>query len=194
MDTCAYERIKWIGHRLLKAGRMPLIILAVGVVITGCAGMNQKFAATKAVNLAPFADYTISMLAEADYGFTKDEVYYTRDYLSGQTELEKEYLGLSSQVEYVGDMLLDYSVGLVTLSESGLSEPEMVARYLKFIKSLEKVIIENTDLSQEDFNEIVDNIAQQQKLLPALNAAQPLVNAGSRYIQLLAKKNEQNGL
>ena len=192
MDTMTDRWNKRVGHKLYKADRLAVIVFAVGAVLMGCAGMNKKFTATKKVNLAPFADYTISMLAEADYGFTKDEVYYTRDYLSGQSELEKEYLELTGRVEWVGARILNYSIGLVTLSESGISETEMVAKYLKYIKSFEEIVVQNTDLSQEDFNEILENISKQQKLLPAVNAAQPLVNAGSRYVQLvLTKMNEK---
>ena len=72
---------------------LMLVIFCAVWLITGCATMSsvsKKFTAQQKANLGIFADHTISMLDDADFGFDRDESVYTCEFLGSNVEGDLE--------------------------------------------------------------------------------------------------------
>ena len=163
--------------------RVGLILFAAGL-LSGCATMQKGFVAGEKVNLAPFADYTISTMLTTDFGFAEDKTFFIRPYLDVDSQVSQDYQQLLDEMDTFTLLLIEYSVDLVTLSESIKPEAEKVVAYAEFIDTLQERILEKTSLNLPQLEEILSDIRNQPDLLSALRAAQPLINAGSRYALL----------
>ena len=67
-----------------------LFVLAIMVpAISSCAATSKKFSSQTKANIGFFADHTISMLSDADFGVTRTESVYTREFFDLEGEEEK---------------------------------------------------------------------------------------------------------
>ncbi len=167
----------------LSVFRVGLILIAVGL-LSGCATVKKGFVTGEKVNLAPFADYTISTMLTTDFGFAEDKTFLIRPYLDFDAQVHQDYQQLLDEMDAFMLFLIEYSVDLVTLSESLKPEAEKIATYADFIETLQERILEKTSLNPSQLEAIISDIRNQPDLLSALRAAQPLINAGSRYALL----------
>ena len=159
-------------------------------LIAGCATIKEGFFTTDYPNLAPFADYTNSMISEAGYGFSERKGFLITKYLDKNNILEKKYLKLGNEAGRVFESFLEYSLNTVSLSETQKTEAEKIAKYGDHIDSFKNRILEKLGTTKEDYDVILLNIRKQKKLLSALKVAQPLINGGSRYSQKIFMEME----
>jgi hypothetical protein len=150
-----------------------IVLSVVTIMSVGC----TKFTTTKKVDLTPFAEQTVAMLGEADYGLRQDETIRLREYLN----LEQANLKRSFEVGEEADELLrgivSYSIDIVTLSEADKTEPEKVEALAEYLATFEDAFPEESQEIREQFQELLSDVRRQEKYLDALKAAQPLVNA-----------------
>ena len=182
---------------LIESKTLLFAVLGILIVsLSGCAttggtsssSTSSKWHATKKVNLAPFADQTIAMISEADFGLTEDESVLVRKYWDRSSPEFKE---LNTHYEDIGatlDRIMNYSTGIVTLSESKRPLSEKISLYADYVDKMARPRIEKLDITPAEFNEALEHIRKQQNLLDALNAAQPLINTAVRNAMAKLRK------
>jgi hypothetical protein len=168
-----------------KSTQILLIILCCFWLFTGCATMtsvSKKFTAQQKANMGIFADHTISMLDNADFGFDRDESIYTREFLvtmvEGDLELQN---GLTEAGWFFGE-IVDYSVGLVTIVETQSGEAARVKAYQDFMSGFNKEMLGKLELAPDYYASTLEEIGQQQDFLGALRKGQIIINAAARYM------------
>lgn len=154
--------------------RAVIGLAAVSLLCTGCSLFRSK-----RVDLAPFAEYTISLAADLEYGFADAyEVNYLTEYLDEPTvtEYAREWLAIQELVTAV----VAYSLEVTTLSSSLLKEPEQTAALASFLDGLTRPVEvrarHKLELSESKLDSIIADVGTQKKLLDAAAAAQPIVN------------------
>jgi len=148
----------------------------------------SKFRATTVADLAPFADQTVVMLSDADYGLSSDRAILTKKYLDyGSPEL-KELAALRGELLEIFGGMIDYSVNLVRISESKRKEKKKVSLYAKYLESFRGTMVEEFEFSNEQFGDVLKDVRGKKRMLDALNAAQPLINQVSRYAYEIINK------
>jgi hypothetical protein len=179
---------------LIESKTLLFAVLGILIVsLSGCAttsGYSSKFTATKKVNLAPFADQTIAMISEADFGLTEDESVLTRKYWDRNSPEFKELNAIYDDIGAILDRIMNYSTGIVTVSESKRPLSEKINLYADYVDKMGRPRIEKLDITPAELNETLEHIRKQQKLLDALNAAQPLINTAVRNAMAKLRKAE----
>ena len=79
--------------------------------------MKKGFVPGETVNLAPFADYTISTMITTDYGFTEDKAFFIRPHIDYDSALYREWEHTLEEMQAFLVLLVDYSIDVVTLSD-----------------------------------------------------------------------------
>ena len=168
------------GYRLHKSNWQGQCVLVFALLIGGCANVSQKFTPTKKVNLEPFATTTIQMVNSIDYGLERDDSALTRPYLHAQDNVElKRLLALDAELYRILRGIVAYSVKIVNLSASAKTEKEQVEAFANYLDQLDKPAldysIEQGKVTQQDYRDILIKIRQQENLLAAMQAAQPMI-------------------
>ena len=155
------------------------------LLLSGCATMSsvsKKFSSQQKANLGIFADQTISMLDDADFGFDRDESVYTREFLGSDVEGDLELQnGLKEAGWFFGE-IVDYSVGLVTVVETNSGEAARVKAYQEFMSGFNGEMLDKLKLQPDYYASTIEEIGQQEEFLGALRKGQIIVNAAARYM------------
>lgn len=154
------------------------VIIGAGVML-GCASMGRKFAETKSVNFTPFADQTLTLLSTLNYDLNPNEIFLIRPYVNPSSP---ELAQFQTRVKLERDFLkgvMAYSLEIVNLSESGLSDADQVKSYLAYMQDLSETIKSNDHtevlIKPEKLASTKADIAGRKTLLEALQAARPLI-------------------
>ena len=170
-----------------------LVVCCAAWLLTGCATMtsvSKKFSAQQKANMGIFADHTISMLDEADFGFDRDESIYTREFLSTNVEGDRELQdGLKEAGWFFGE-IVDYSIGLVTIVETKSGEAAKVKAYQEFMSGFNAEMLEKLDMDPDYYASTLEEIGQQEEFLGALRKGQIIINAAARYMHSVLDKIE----
>ncbi len=125
-------------HKRLSrfVSRLSLVMILV-VSISGCAAFSEKFTKTKAVNLTPFADQTIAMLGNMEYGFEGGKAVYLKEYTIPDDPDVHKIRRLQEQINNLIRGIIAYSIEIVTLSESKMPKEEKAKSLADFVETLE---------------------------------------------------------
>ncbi|WP_455210553.1 hypothetical protein [Kaarinaea lacus] len=163
-----------------------LILLIVAVMaLSGCASMEGKFKATAQANVGAFADQTIAMLSSSDLGVAQDNAIYVRHFIKPGWEEVKRYEMLTSDAELMLRGIVKYSIRLVTIAETNKTEETRIEAYTKYLEEVQHNAEGKLQLAPGYYDEIIVKVGTEEKFLPALQQAQPIINAVGRYAQLL---------
>lgn len=174
-----------IIDRLLN-GRIFTSLLAVVLASSSAFALG----ADKTANLGAFADQTIALLSQPDYGFTSDEVVLVRGYYDRNNPAVKKLQDLGQRGADLFNGLGDYSVQLAGLGGQRISEAERIAQLHSYLTEIKPNIISTIDFPSTAFDTMLDNVAAQESFLKAIRQVQPMVNAAGRYGQLLITEYE----
>jgi hypothetical protein len=134
------------------------------------------------MNLAPFAENTIAMTGDINYGLWQARPVYLRPHIEGPEV--QNYAEKWAKIRRVLNGIVAYSVEVVTLSESLLDGPERAVALANFLELMLQPVLEEPrpelHLTPEQILDIIASVRQQEKLFDALMAAQPLVDEVSR--------------
>jgi uncharacterized protein YrzB (UPF0473 family) len=147
--------------------------------LSGCASMQGKFSGTDTENLGPFASQTIAVIGESDFGFAEQRAVYIREYLP--KEEYAEFLGYSESSDVLFTAIINYSMNIVNLSESGSSNDERINGYADYVAGFRKEAITTLGGTTDDQQALVAKIRDADDYLDALRTAQPLIDAVQRY-------------
>ena len=160
------------------------IYLAVLVaMVAGCSYVRS----TKHLDFKPFAEYTITLAADIEYGLASNKIYYLREFRSDPTVVGHNELWNGVRMILKG--IVAYSVEVTTLGGSTLGGPERCDRFADFLDGLVRpVLIQYPGVlhaTPADLDTMLTNIRKQKKLLDALWEAQPLIDEIARVSDIV---------
>jgi len=187
------------GYNVRWAVVIAVIVFLVSLGGTGCSqtsnSMKQKFTPTTRENLGPFADQTIALLTRSHSIFRQDRAILTRVYIDKSSPEVKELKNLSEQVDRLLRAIIAYSIEIVTLADAQKEEKEKANALADYIDALRNSASEEqragSIISEERYQKILGSIREQDKLLDALSAAQPLINESARYGNFLLSRMDR---
>ena len=155
------------------------IVVAVSVAVMGC----SKFLKTESENLTPFANQTITLVSNLDYGLSDDESLYLRkieDYIDDEHAFER-FDALERQAENQLKALVTYSIQMVTISEQNITENEKSNELADILIALgalvrEDEVIENKNIDKERNQDILAQVRASEDYLESLRILLPAIN------------------
>jgi len=179
------------NRKTRKHASALLVALVLSGAVTGCQ-TAQKAVSKEKVNLRPFADLTIAMAGSSQHGFRPEGAILVRPYFENLGALADDYETGNDATTSLTDAIVDYSLFVVTLADMNLEDTESVTRYADYLEKFEQRVASSTGLNPSEFGSTVDAVRQQKKLLDALKAAQPIINAvtqqGEKMVDELEKR------
>ena len=160
-------------------------LVGVAIALSGCVSMEGKFKATAQANVSAFADQTIAMLSNSDLGVAQDNAIYVRHFIKPDWDEVQRYQMLVSDAELMLRGIVKYSIRLVTIAETNKTDATRIEAYAKYLEEIQQNAEGKLGLEPGYYDEIVVKVGTEEKFLPALQQAQPIINAVGRYAQLL---------
>jgi len=180
------RNIKWGAPGGLRFKVMCLISVFIALMmVTACSSfksVSQKFQPTVVANVGVFADQTLAMLSESDFGFSASQAIYLRDFIDYNNELETQFGGYKNEAGLFFRKIMNYSMELVLIVENNPDSADRVAAYADFISEMEAEVLEKLDLKQDHYDQILENVRAAETFLDAIRQAQPIVNGAGRYM------------
>ena len=154
-------------------------VLLMAILVAGCSYLRPQ----ERLNLSPFAEHTISLAMDIEYGLTETHrsvnlrTYWTDPVVKAH---EKEW----EKVRVLLKGVIAYSVEVTTLGNSTLSGPERCQALADFLNPLAEPVIghgrERLHISPARLDSILADIRSQKRLLDGLRAAQPIIDEVAR--------------
>jgi hypothetical protein len=177
------QTIDWGAPGGLRIKIVCLISVFIALItVTSCSSVSQKFQPTVVANVGVFADQTLAMLSESDFGFSADQAIYLRDFIDRNNELEIQFDAYKKEAAQFFREIMDYSMGLVLIVENNPDPADRVAEYAAFISEFDDELLIKLGLEQDHYDEILANVRSAEKFLDALRQAQPIINGAGRYM------------
>jgi hypothetical protein len=163
--------------------RKLLVLVVLIALFAGCSYMQQS----EHLDFKPFAEYTISLAADIEYGIGQQRIYYLRDFrrdpVFGKTE--DRWKGVRMILKGV----VAYSVEVTTLGSSTLSGPERCDRLAEFLDDMTRPVLTKYPYvfhpTTADLDTLLLDIREQESLLDGLSKAQPWVDELARVSDLV---------
>jgi hypothetical protein len=162
----------------------PVVIVRIGIVFaavillatfTSC----SLFRAKTEPDLQPFAEQTITMAGKVNQGFAEVRSVYIRREASDIQEVE-ELREMVATIRLFMGAIVEYSLQVVTLSQSSKTGPERAQAFADFLDELLDPVVEQKDVelhyAEGNLKEILENIREQETLIDALRIGQPIVD------------------
>jgi hypothetical protein len=167
--------------------RKIVFISVLIVALSGCSTVNRTFKSRKTLDFKPFAEYTISLAADIEYGISQQRIYYLRDFRH-DPELDR-HEDMWKGVRAILKGVVAYSVEVTTLGSSTLSGTERCDRLAEFLDQLTRPVLLQYPAvfnpTPADLDTLLMNIRAQKNLLAGLNKAQPLVDELARVADIV---------
>ena len=162
-----------------------LILLApVLMLLTGC----STFKKSQRLDLSPFAEYTVSLAADIEFGMTNgSKVHYLMDYRSDP--VVKAHNEKWNYVRQLVRAVVAYSVEVTTLGGSKLKESERNEEFAVFLDRLVRPAIheypDTIHFTEAGLDSITADVRAQKSFLDALGSAQPVIDEIARLSELV---------
>ena len=169
------------------------IILTVIVTLTGC----SKFLKQESENLTPFANQTISLVSNLEYGLSDNEILYLRkidDYIDEDNAFDR-FVELEKQVGSQLKALVTYSLQMVTISEQNITENEKSNELADILVSLSTLVKDDEIIPDENKDadknkKILDNVRASEDYLESLRILLPAINEFSAHALIVLDELE----
>ena len=163
---------------MLTRAIVPLIVLIALLTQTGC----SSFRASKRLNLAPFAEDMIAVAGDIQYGLGQTYAVYLRGY--SETPEADQMNRMAAKVRELIRGTIAYALEVVALADSRMSGPERAQALGDKLDSLLRPVVKPPtaplNLSDTELDMVLADVREQESLVDALNAAQPLINEIAR--------------
>lgn len=177
---------------ILKLNKL-LVLLILTVIVTGC----SKFLKTESENITPFANQTISLVSELNYGLSDNEILYLRkieDYIEAGNPFER-FGALENQVGNQLKALVTYSIQMVTISEQNISDNEKSNELADILVSLSSLVTDdevvvNVNKNVEQNKEILARVRASEDYLESLRILLPAINDFSSHALIVLDELE----
>ena len=158
----------------MKRGLHLLMLALCASSFVGC----SSFKSSRHIDMGPFAENTVSMLLDAQSAVMPFEWHYLREYREGAMadSMQAEVERLRSVFRGIGF----YSIEVVALNQSRLSDKERAAKLANYIGEACQPIVHGGELGEygirrSQLDSVLTNIRAQSSYLDAIGAAHPLV-------------------
>lgn len=159
--------------------RMILGIMLGMLFFCGCSYVTPQ----THVDMAPFAEHTIQLVADISYGLNAGHAVHLRKYRNGEPVLA--YQNHWERMRPVLRGIATYSLALVTISKSSMTEEDKLDQLATFLDKMFRPIVEKPihelQMDVPELDRILADIRSQEKFLGGLRAAQPLINEVARW-------------
>lgn len=166
-------------HFELKFCRQWTLVSLIVLICAGCATMKKKFSGSESVNMTPFAENTLLLLSELDYGLPPEDIGVVQKYVDLEDPDLKELQSLVKIQRTFLKGIVEYSVKIVNLGESGMKGKEQVQAYHDYLRGLVEWFVQTGQdrgsPTREEYKDVLTKIAASEDLLAALRTAQPLI-------------------
>jgi hypothetical protein len=159
--------------------RTAWLLLSILTCLVGCGVVTS----TQKVDFAPFAENTISLAADIEYGLTEtSRSIHLREYWDTPAVVahRKEW----EKVRVLMKGVVAYSVEVTTLGNSTLSGPARARALADFLDPLARPVITRPGtrfrITAAGLDSMLVDIREQKKLLDGLRAAQPIIDEVDR--------------
>jgi len=154
-------------------------VIAVVVITNGCSNLRS----TKRIDLAPFAEYTMTLAMEIEYGLTEaSRTTHLRKYWNDP--IIAEHRVEWNKVRALLKGVVAYSVEITTLGNSQLSGRERCQTLADYLEPLARPVVTNQAhairISSARMDSILIDIRKQKRLLDGIAAAQPIIDEVAR--------------
>jgi hypothetical protein len=150
----------------------------VFTLFTGCASFRKS----ETPDLQPFTDQTVAMAGDIYFSMSGVPTVYIRTYYD-RPEVERLAVLGNDAVVFMR-AIINYSMQVVTLSQSSKSGPEQAQALADYVDEVLDLSDDQKEVpltvSSKTVREIIDQIAAQEDLLGGLRAAQPLIDEVGR--------------
>ncbi|MGI9341873.1 MAG: hypothetical protein ACR2QV_03435 [Gammaproteobacteria bacterium] len=165
--------------------RVLTILIAIALT-QGCQTVTEGFTPQERTEITPFAQKTVEVIAVDNIQLRDDELLYLRQYVDDTfTELDR-LQDLLKRVDVFRDRIITYSVELVRVSELYQTDAERVAAYADSLDvNFRDQVINNLEVSEQEWNAVLADVREQQDLLGALRAVQPILTKATEYYDRL---------
>ncbi len=147
-------------------------------ILTGCSYLKP----TTHLDFKPFAEYTITLAADIEYGLSRNKVHYLREFMHDPVLMEHGEMWEGVRMILKG--VVAYSVEVTTLGSSTLSGAERCDKFAEFVDDLVRPVLRTypgvLHANEADLDTLLMNIRGEDDLLGALGQAQPLIDELAR--------------
>jgi PBP1b-binding outer membrane lipoprotein LpoB len=162
---------------------LTVAVLLSALLVSGCSGKTWK--KTTVPDMSPFSEQTVAMAGDIYFSFSNVRAVSLRSNIKGPEIDKLRQMGERARIYMTN--IISYSLQVTTLSQSSKKGPEMAQALADFVNELiypeEKVERVHVKMGDEEVKKIIQNIREQENLLAALRAAQPLIDESSRAAQ-----------
>jgi hypothetical protein len=158
------------------------LLLSAALAASACATARGKFTPTMKENVGVFADQTVAMLSQADFGFTRSEAIYTRTFFDPEGEEEKGFFHIRDSAKDAFRAIIIYSFRLVLIAEANDTEKKKVGAYADYLSGFDDRILEDLRFGKNHYAGLIQEIRGKETFIDALKAAQPIINAAGQHI------------
>jgi hypothetical protein len=158
--------------------RKFVLFIVLMAAITGCSYLKP----TTHLDFKPFAEYTITLAADIEYGLSRNKIHYLRELMNDP--VVRQHGQMWEGVRTILKGVVAYSVEVTTLGSSTLSGPERCDKFAEFVDNLVRPVLQTypgvLHATEADLDTLCANIREQEDLLGALGEAQPLIDELAR--------------
>lgn len=141
-------------------------------------------------NLGFFADQTVALFGQPEYGFTSDEVILVRAYYDPEQPSIRKIEELADTGAELTSALADYSLEIAGLSGQRISEEERIRRFHSYLGQFRAVIVDTAGIPPARYDQVLASVARQETFLGAIREFQPVIDAVGRFGQFLIAEYE----
>lgn len=165
--------------RTLTLFRYLTLVFVLGLGLSACGTLRKKFSGSESVNMTPFAENTLLLLSELDYGLPPEDVAVVQKYVDLKDPELQELMSLVKIQRTFLKGIVEYSIKIVNLGQSELNDKEQARAYHEYLRGLVEWFVQTGQdrgsPTREEYKLILAKIAESDDLLAALRAAQPLI-------------------
>ena len=168
---------------------LPTFLAAV-LILSGCA--SSKFTSTAKADLTPFAEQAVVLgAADMEYGFFQVRREQFKDYTDVEGAAFTRFQAFKTLRNQLNQAFMTYSFKIAALSESEKNGPERVEAFADYLQEFGSTKLLDAVFAPARFQQLLTGIRQQETLLDALKAAQPLIDDLVHYSIQLLEEGEQ---
>ncbi len=161
--------------------RKLVTFIVLTALFAGCSSLNT-FKKTKHLDFKPFAEYTISLAADIEYGLNQQRAYYLRDYRDDP--YIKTHDDRWKGVRMILKGIVAYSVEVTTLGSSTLNGEERCDKLAEFLDEMTRPVLIKYPIvfnaTTADLDTLLMEIRERKNLIDGLAAVQPWVDEMAR--------------
>lgn len=160
-----------------------MCILTGFLMLSACTSINKKIKPSVRADVGAFADHTIAMLNDADFGISENNALYIKEFLDNSEPEEIRFEAALKEVHRVLLAIVNYSLRLVSITDVNHNSGKRIEAYVEYLGQIDDGILDALELDEDYYTDLLREVGEQEKFMDALKYAQPLIDALGRYME-----------